>query len=80
MYDNLLISILSCHILTFTFVVVISTCKVKYRSYDTFNMKHDNLSVFEAAYNRVEAEYLWREVDESAIQKLEKRMIVISID
>ncbi len=79
MYDYLLISILSSHILTLNFVVVISTCKVKYRSYDTFNLKHEYLSVFKATYNRAEAEYLWREVDESAIQKLEKRMKVISI-
>ena len=62
------------------FVVVISSSKVKYRSYDTFNLKHENLLVFKAAYNRAKAEYLWREVDESAIQKLEKMMRVISID
>jgi len=80
MYDNLLISILSSHILTLNFVVVISTCKIKYRSYDTFNLKHENLSVFKAADNRAEAEYLWREVDEGAIQKLEKRMKVISLN
>ena len=74
MYECLRISIYSSHILTLylNLVVVISTCKVKYRLYDTFNLKHDNLSVFKAAYSRDEAEYLWREVDESAIQKLEK--------
>jgi hypothetical protein len=40
-------------------------------------MKHENFSVFKAAYNPSEAEYLWRDVDESAIQNLEKRMKVI---
>jgi hypothetical protein len=37
-------------------------------------MNHENLSVFKAAYNLDEAEYLWRDADESAIHKLEKRM------
>ena len=35
-------------------VLVISTCKVIYKSYDTFDLKHENLSVFKAAYNRAE--------------------------
>ena len=51
-------------------------CKVKYRSCDTFNMKHENLPVVKAAYNPKEAGYLWSDVDKSAIQKLEKRMKV----
>ena len=38
-------------------------------------MKHENLSVFNALYTS-EAEYLWREVDIIAIQKLEMRMKV----
>ncbi len=79
MYDYLRVSILSSHILTLKFVAVISTCKVKYRSYDTFNLNQENLSVFKATYNLAEAEHLWREVDENGFQKLEKRMKVISI-
>jgi hypothetical protein len=39
-------------------------------------MKHENLSVFKPAFNPSEAECLWRDVDESAIQKLEKKMKV----
>ena len=52
--------------------------KVKYRSYDTFNLKHENLDVFKKGFT-TEADCLWREVDDSAIEKLEKRMKVINI-
>ena len=59
--------------------IFISICKVKYRSYDTFNLKHENLNVFRKEFS-TEGDYLWREVDDSAIEKLEKRMKVTSMN
>jgi hypothetical protein len=45
--------------------------QVKYRLYDTFNMKHDNLSRFDSGEQE---EYLWREIDRVKKKNLEKNM------
>jgi hypothetical protein len=57
-------------------ILLVYICKVKYRSYETLNRINENLSILKAFYNPDEAEYPWRDVDESAIHELEKRMKV----